>query len=187
MNNLPSLFIDNELNLDEKRVFVENIHNQDDFYNETVSLIEQEKILTGDVVDCFPEITFQEPLVKTHILKSLFRPLGFGLSVTAAAMTVALFLFSPQFKTMPPHMNRFVIYKPDVSSVEITGSFTGWERIPLHEVGKSGYWEITLELPKGVHRFSYILDGHTPYADPTVLDSEHDDFGGIDSIITTES
>ena len=71
----------------------------------------------------------------------------------------------------------------DGGQVEITGSFTGWSALPLKKAGTSGYWEITLELPVGEHRFSYILEGDRQLADPTILTREQDDFGGENSIL----
>lgn len=190
MNNLASLFIDDELNLSEKRVFVETVHKDATFYGEALDLIDQEIILTGDVVDHMPVMEFtdafkaKENRLLSH-LRLMFRPMGFGLALTAVA---ALVIYFSHVQWNPPqtHMNRFVIYKPDASKVEITGSFTGWEKVPMHEAGNSGYWEVNLELPRGVHRFTYIMDGSISFADPTVLASEQDDFGGVDSIISTE-
>jgi hypothetical protein len=53
----------------------------------------------------------------------------------------------------------------------------------MKRVGTSGYWEVTLDLPEGEHRFSYILEGNRRLADPTILTREHDDFGGENSIL----
>ena len=185
MNEMASLFIDDELNLAEKKMFVETVHRDDHFYGETLELIEQEMILAGDVVDRAPAVVFPgEGVGMKNRLTWLFRPMGIGL---AAAGAMLVFWFSTMNQnSQQARMNRFVIYKPEASTVEITGSFTGWEKIPLHEAGDSGYWEVSLELPPGVHRFTYILDGHTTFADPTVLACEQDDFGGVDSIINTE-
>jgi hypothetical protein len=190
MNNLASLFIDDELNLAEKRVFVETVHKDGAFYGETLDLIDQEMILSGDVVEHLPVIAFPDAFKEKNnrllaLLRHMFRPMGLGLALTAAAAFV-IYFSHVQWNPPQAQMNRFVIYKPDASKVEITGSFTGWEKVPMHEAGDSGYWEVTLELPRGVHRFTYILDGSISFADPTVLASEQDDFGGVDSIISTE-
>jgi 1,4-alpha-glucan branching enzyme len=83
--------------------------------------------------------------------------------------------------TSTPH--RFVIYRPDVNRIDITGSFTEWRRIPMNRVESSGYWEATLDLPQGEQRFTYILDGRQNFPDPTVLTREWDDFGGENSIL----
>jgi hypothetical protein len=50
-------------------------------------------------------------------------------------------------------------------------------------MGDSGYWEVTLNLPAGEHRFSYILEGKQRLSDPTIMTRELDDFGGENSIL----
>lgn len=42
-------------------------------------------------------------------------------------------------------------------SVEIEGSFNGWEPMPLHETG-DGWWEVTLPLPPGRHELTWRRD-----------------------------
>jgi hypothetical protein len=56
----------------------------------------------------------------------------------------------------------------------------------MRKIGSSGYWDITMNLPEGEHRFIYILNGKQRFADPTVMSREHDDFGGENSIISVE-
>lgn len=183
---MVSLFIDDELTLDLKHDFVENIHNDQEFYLETIDFIDQEKLLRGDVVDRVPDTGYVEQSFKNRFFRSVMRPLAYGLA-GAATMVLVVWMSWVNHAQIPAHMNRFVIYRPDVTKVEIAGSFTGWERIPLTSLGQSGYWEVTLEVPTGVHRYTYILEGETPFADPTILAVESDDFGGINSILTTES
>jgi len=79
-----------------------------------------------------------------------------------------------------------VIYQPEAERVELAGSFSGWNKIPLKHAGSSGYWEITLELSEGDHRFSYIIEGNLRLADPTIAVRETDDFGGENSILTVK-
>lgn len=188
MSNMISEFIDNELELSKKPEFVKEIHGNREFYQEALDFLDQELMLRGEVVTRVPDVSFQEPSVKKRLSLSFLRPLSYGL---AGALSMALILFfvwtTPVENPTAIHMNRFVIYRPDVSSVEITGSFTGWERLSLKPTGSSGYWEITLAIPEGVHRFTYILDGDQSFADPTILAQENDDFGGINSILITES
>ena len=71
-------------------------------------------------------------------------------------------------------------------SVELIGSFTGWQRTPMMPVGATGYWELRLNLPYGEHRFAYMLNGSRRMADPTVQVREKDDFGGENSILNVE-
>jgi 1,4-alpha-glucan branching enzyme len=105
-------------------------------------------------------------------------------SSAAATALIFFFLISPEEMDYSPR--RFVLYNQDANQVEISGSFTNWEALPLRRVGSSGYWEIILPLSKGEHRFTYILEGHQRVTDPTVLTKEQDDFGGENSILYME-
>ena len=82
-----------------------------------------------------------------------------------------------------PAGHRFVIYEPSSAKVEIAGSFTGWRKVGLEPIPGSGYWEITLSVPQGSQSYVYILDGTRRILDPTVQESESDDFGGRNSIL----
>jgi 1,4-alpha-glucan branching enzyme len=99
-----------------------------------------------------------------------------------AAALILFFFIQPQ-KEQLSTAHRFVIYQPGVEQVEITGSFTDWRTLPMNRAGSSDYWEITIDVPAGEHRFSYILEGDQRLADPTVLTREKDDFGGENSIL----
>jgi len=183
MNYLISKFIDDELDLDDKIEFVDRVHADTTFKDESIALLRVEKIIRADVVDRVPPL-------KVEIKKKRFsfglRPLGYLASAAAAAALVLFFILShPQ--PNPATSHRFVIYRPDVSRAEITGTFTGWQRIPMNRIGSSGYWDITVKLSSGEHRFTYILDGEKRFADPTVPARELDDFGGRNSIISVES
>jgi 1,4-alpha-glucan branching enzyme len=87
----------------------------------------------------------------------------------------------------PSKIHRFIIYRPDISSVQLTGSFTGWQPTAMHRIGDSGYWEVEMALPDGEHRFAYLLEGSQRIADPTIPARERDDFGGENSILRVAS
>ena len=57
MNDSISMFIDNELNLDGKIGFVKRVHKEEEFYSETVDLLEQEKLLRSDTVTLVPRVS----------------------------------------------------------------------------------------------------------------------------------
>ena len=57
---LISQFIDDELSLDEKCEFVETVHASRGFKQETVDLINQEKLLRGDVVTFVPPVLWKD-------------------------------------------------------------------------------------------------------------------------------
>lgn len=113
-------------------------------------------------------------------IKNLLRPAAL---IPVAVACAILFLTVLPSNNTKPNLNRFLIYRPDVSQVEIVGSFTDWKRIPLKKISNSGYWEGMFKLSKGEHRYTYILEGDKHYTDPTVLTVEKDDFGGMNSII----
>ena len=53
----------------------------------------------------------------------------------------------------------------------------------MKKMGTTGYWEITLDLGQGEHRYSYILESDEQIPDPTVMTREKDDFGGQNSVL----
>jgi len=179
-DQLISLYIDDELDLDEKIVFVETVHEDRNFKDDAVNLLRQEKLIRADVVDRLPVLSIRERS-KPWSLK-LLRPLA-AAGLAAAAIVWLTFWPSPEQQLRPW---RFVIYQPDAKGVELAGSFSSWKRIPLKHAGSSGYWEITLELPEGDHRFSYIIEGSRRMADPTIAVREADDFGGDNSILSVK-
>lgn len=185
MNNYQiSMFVDNELDLDEKIEFVETVHSSTPFKNETVELLKQEKLLQADMVTAIPNVSFPaEPVAKTGILRLFFPPLaGFA---TAMALVIAVFLaYQSPVENIHEAQYRFVIYRPDVKNAEIVGDFTRWSPIQMEKLGNSGYWSVTLKLPAGEHRYSYLVDNNVQITDPTVQSIEQDDFGGVNSIIT---
>ncbi len=183
MNYLISKFIDNELDLDEKIGFVDRVHEDSSFKDESIELLGMEKIIRADVVDRLPPV---KVAIKQKRFFSGLQAIGFGVAAVAAAAFIAFFiLYNPGGDLTAKH--RFVIYRPDVKNAEIAGTFTDWQRIPMNRIGSSGYWETTVNLPHGEHRFTYILDGKIRFADPTVAARERDDFGGQNSIISVES
>ncbi|BBO68305.1 hypothetical protein DSCA_22350 [Desulfosarcina alkanivorans] len=185
MDYLSSMYIDNEMDLDEKRSFLERVRSDDAFYKETVELLVQEQLLRELPVmprEKAAATPWRTP-VRT-VLASCFKPLGFA----TAGFTAAVLMLFTVFQTPPPAVcnNRFVLFEPAAGQVELAGSFTGWQRVSMTRAGTSGYWEINLQVPSGEHRFAYILDGNRQMADPTLPASEKDDFGGKNSILKVE-
>ena len=178
---LISSYIDDELDLDEKIEFVETVHAEAPFKDEAVDLLQQEKLIRGKVTDRVPSVTLQPG--RRPVL-SWLRPAGMFAAGLAAALLV-MFLVTPQQEhgQMMRTSHRFVLFQPDVDRVEITGSFLGWEAVPMRRSGASGYWEVVLEVPAGEHRLCYILGGDRRIPDPTIPIREKDDFGGENSIL----
>jgi len=185
MNYLISMFMDNELGLDEKIEFVKKVREDREFYGESLELLEQERLIRSDPVTIVPSVQFKEK--KRLIDLFIFNPFGRFASVGALAVVILLFIFSIQESSPVSVYHRFVIYKPEVSKVAISGSFTDWEVLPLKRIGASGYWQIELNVPQGEHRYTYILEEGERVADPTILTREQDDFGGENSILFVEA
>ena len=179
-DELISMYIDNELSLDNKIVFVETIHDDTYFKDDTLDLLRQEKLIRSEVVDQIPALQIRER--RNDWLVKRLRPVFTAAAVGLAAAAILFVAFPPQ-QGILARPYRFVIYQPDTKHVELAGTFSGWKRIPLKPTGQSGYWETTLELPEGEHRFSYIIEGGRRLPDPTIAVREIDDFGGENSIL----
>jgi hypothetical protein len=188
-DHLISMYIDNELGLDEKIDFVETVHADRAYKDEAIGLLEQEKLLRSDVSDALPAFATQMHSTRFSFwdtLRTWVRPAAVFTSGLATALLV-LFLLSrgPEMPSEVPY--RFVIFQPDAAQAEIAGTFTGWQPVQMKRAGSAGYWEITLEVSQGVHRFSYILDHGRREADPTIPTRERDDFGGENTILEVKT
>jgi hypothetical protein len=176
-----SMFIDDELTIDDKIDFVETVHESREFKEETVELLQQERLLRSAPVDHYPVVELK---TKPSFLLRFFRPVGLFAAGAALSLLVLFFFFAPAKVSNTPTPYRFVLYRPDVSHIDITGSFTDWQAVPMRQVGSSGYWEYTSNLPQGEHRFAYVLNGVTRLPDPTIPTREGDDFGGENTVIS---
>ena len=189
MNDSISMFIDNELNLDEKIDFVKNVHTEEPFYSETVELLEQEKLIRSDVVSVVPQVSIKEKsrIFSVQFFTPFLRVAEFGV----VAMLVIFFVFSILPENQPQNEDlvskRFVIYQPEARSVQIAGSFTNWNNVPMKMDGPSGYWEIELDVSKGEHRYIFIIGDDKKIADPTILTREKDDFGSENTVLLVEA
>lgn len=184
MDYLSSMFIDNEMDLFEKKQFVEKIRSEREFYTLTLELLTQEQRIQKQPImpELLPEREWQMS-AWGRLLRSL-KPLGFAASGFAAAVLMFFVFF--QSPVCPVPNNRFVLFEPAATQVELTGSFTGWHRVSMKQIGNSGYWELNLPVAIGEHRFAYILDNNRRIIDPTIPASEKDDLGGKNSILTVE-
>ena len=178
MDYMTSMFIDDELGIEDKIAFVEKVSKDRAYKDAAIGLLNQERLIRSDVVARVPPLPLT---LKRRFIYPLLRPLALFASGVAAALIIWFVATPAQVHTSQHH--RFIMYKPQVSKAEIAGSFTQWKRIPMKKLGSSGYWEVVLEVPRGEHRYTYILEGHERVADPTVLTRERDDFGGENTIL----
>lgn len=185
MNDSISMFIDNELSLDEKLDFIVKINSDNQFFNESVSLLEQERLLRSDVVSVVPQVSFKRTRRFSDI--PYFNPFMRIASACIATAVFVFFILSFQLKNDNTVSKRFVLYNPEAVSVQISGSFTDWNNIPMKMAGPSGYWEIELDVVKGEHKYLYIIGDDKRIADPTILMREKDDFGSENSVLLVET
>jgi len=177
-----SMFIDNELDLDEKIEFVEGVHQDAVFKDQTIELLEQEKQLTDGFSINAPELKMPiKPRIKRDIFR-LWLPSFAGFATTCILLT-GIFLFWTVPVKQNAALHRFVIYQPDAEHAEIIGNFTDWSPLAMKKIGNSGYWSISVELSEGEYHYSYLFEDGWKIADPTILTREWDDFGGENSII----
>lgn len=190
MDHFISMYIDNELSLDEKIRFIEQVQADNSFTDEAIALLEQEKFLRATLNKTAPA---GEMDTRRGFPFSWTRQLGWAV----AACLLVLMTFMARDGFLPVQMadqdttpatirHRFVLQHPGSSRVEITGSFTNWSSIPLVPAGTGGYWEVVMDLPSGEHRYSFIIDGRETLPDPTVQGRETDDFGSTNSILNIE-
>lgn len=192
MDHFISMYIDDELSLNEKIMFLEKVHGNRPYTDEAISLLKQEKELCVVFNQSAPEISLP-PSQQSR------PPHLFAWATAAILLLVLSFLAGTNIprpqktseqlarKPHPVVHRRFVIHQRASEQVEISGSFTNWQRVALIPTGAEGYWEVTLQVPYGEHRYSFIIDDSKRLPDPTVLAKESDDFGTVNSIINVET
>ena len=175
-------FIDDQLDIDGKIRLVREVNQNDAYAAEAVTLLRQEKLIRIEPVDFVPDILTDKFPSESQRSPIKIRPIMSWLVPAFAIFIAMLWTAFPRTQThLTP--NRFVVYRPDVTQVDIMGTFTQWKPTAMQKIGATGYWELKLDLPRGEHRFAYLLDGKQQWADPTLASQEQDDFGGRNSII----
>ncbi len=183
---LISMFIDDELDLDEKIEFVETVHGDARVKDETVGLLNQEKWLREDLMPRMAPLPMPAPRRRR-------LDLGIGMArwwrsplagfAAALVLIAAVWGLHPKAPAAVEKPYRFVLFNPTARQIQLVGSFTQWVPVPMQPSGASGYWSLTVDLPAGEHRYSFVVGDGRQMPDPTVLSREKDDFGGENSII----
>lgn len=81
---------------------------------------------------------------------------------------------------------RFVLEAADASSVSVAGDFSDWEPIPLVPHARAGerVWTGVLSLPRGEHRYMFVIDGSRWVTDPMASAYWDDGFGNRNAILS---
>jgi 1,4-alpha-glucan branching enzyme len=80
---------------------------------------------------------------------------------------------------------RFVLQRPEATSVALAGSFNRWSisSHPLERNGARETWTIVVALPPGEHLFMYVVDGEEWISPPLAEDYADDGFGARNGIV----
>ena len=180
---LISLYIDNELDLDEKITFVETVCDTGAFAAEATALLRQEKRLRAPLASqpAASPVYDAPPSLWQGFRDAWAKPFaGFATALLVVALVATL---RPNHPAAVAATHRFVVYLPETNQAQIVGTFTDWRPVDMEPVGASGYWSLTLNVPQGKHRYSYLVDAGRVMADPAEAIREQDDFGGENSVI----
>jgi hypothetical protein len=79
----------------------------------------------------------------------------------------------------------FVLRAPGATSVCVAGDFNSWDAAatPMAHAGSGDLWIVRVELPRGVHLYSFVLDGREWRPDPSAPLAAGDAFGGRNSVV----
>ncbi len=77
-----------------------------------------------------------------------------------------------------PDNIEFRLYLPHANVVEVVGDFTRWQEsaVAMERV-EDGWWSARVRVPKGEHRFSYLVDGRYWMPDYAANGIEHNQDG----------
>lgn len=82
---------------------------------------------------------------------------------------------------------RFVFADPSAESVSVAGDFSRWEPIPLsrRERGEDQrLWSGLVAVPRGEHRYMFVVDGDRWVTDPLATAVRDDGFGNRNAILS---
>ena len=73
----------------------------------------------------------------------------------------------------------FRVYLPDAATVDLVGTFTGWQDGARRMTrDNSGWWSITMSLCADDHEFSYLVNGSAWLPDYAAGGIRRNGFGG---------
>ena len=82
----------------------------------------------------------------------------------------------------------FVLRAPGATRVSVVGDFNNWdaEATPMAHSGSGDLWVLNVRLPRGVHLYSFVLDGSEWRPDPSAPLAADGSFGGHNSVIVVD-
>lgn len=81
---------------------------------------------------------------------------------------------------------RFVLQDVAAGSVEVAGDFSDWKPIPLvpHSDGGGAVWTGVVAVPRGEHRYMFVIDGSRWVTDPHASAYWDDGFGNRNAVLS---
>lgn len=81
---------------------------------------------------------------------------------------------------------RFVLEAPGAGSVAVAGDFSRWEPVPLARQWRDGepVWSGLVAVPRGEHRYMFVVDGSRWVTDPLATTVRDDGFGNRNAILS---
>lgn len=81
---------------------------------------------------------------------------------------------------------RFVFAGTEAESVAVAGDFSRWDPIPLRRRDSNGrsVWTGIVAVPRGEHRYMFVLDGERWVTDPLATAVRDDGFGNRNAILS---
>jgi hypothetical protein len=82
----------------------------------------------------------------------------------------------------------FVLRAPGATRVSVVGDFNNWDAnaTPMAHSGSGDLWVLSVRLPRGVHMYSFVLDGSEWRPDPSAPLAADGSFGGHNSVIVVD-
>jgi len=160
--------------------------------------------LEDRVMKALPAPGLGHRLVRLLLEPRTVRVRPISVLLTAAAVVLA-FLLIPGVRTVdspapltaaasggevnatePGVVVQFVFVRPDARSVALAGDFNGWdpERHLLRDPDGDGVWTGAFDLPAGLHKYMFVVDGVEWVTDPRAERYVDDGYGMRNALIT---
>jgi hypothetical protein len=151
-DEIISLFIDDEMDLEDKIIFVETVHSDSVFTEETLDLLKQEKLLAT-------HLSISRPMPRISSFKYLWpliNPFKTLMLVLATAMVIIL-ITCPKTGFQEVWC-QFAISKPDLEKADNSIIFTPGKPFSVKFSDRNGYWKDSIEPCLGGNEYIHFLD-----------------------------
>jgi hypothetical protein len=151
-DELISLFIDDEMDIDNKIAFVDTVHSDPVFTEKTLDLLKQEKLIVSLLSGNHP----RQWIFPYKYLRSFQLPFKTLTTILATAFAIMSIVW-PEVKHQKV-VHQFALSEPYVEQAEISGNLT--REKPLHVIlaDRNRYWKYQLDHSPSENEYSFFLD-----------------------------